>query len=84
MPNIRQAIRGRIERDEWHPVQVGSMTIQELEGLVAQLWDEVWWHQLPFYRRWFYYWLGYRSPITKFYAELWKGDSEWRQRHTIS
>jgi len=36
---------------------------------VAELWDEVWWHQLPFWRRWWYLAQGFRSPITRFYED---------------
>lgn len=43
--------------------------VQLLEIHLAQLWDEVWWHQLPFYRRWFYWLQGFRSPVQKFYTE---------------
>jgi hypothetical protein len=38
-----------------------------LEDHLARLWDEVWWHQLPFYRRWWYQLQGFRSPIEEFY-----------------
>jgi hypothetical protein len=38
-----------------------------LENRLAQLWDEVWWHQLPWYRRLGYWLQGFRSPITRFY-----------------
>lgn len=39
-----------------------------LECHLARLWDEVWWHQLPFYERWWYWLQGYRSPIVRFYG----------------
>lgn len=35
--------------------------------LLARLWDEVWWHQLPAWRRWAYWLQGFRSPINRFY-----------------
>ncbi len=44
-----------------------------LEHYLAMLWDEVWWHQLPFYRRWWYALQGFRSPIERFY-EVERGD----------
>jgi hypothetical protein len=40
-----------------------------LEERMAQLWDEVWWHQLPPYRRWYYWLRGFRSPIERFYND---------------
>ena len=76
--NIRARLRAKLEREEWHPVQVGNLTEIEVQNLLAMLWDEVWWHQLPLYRRLFYRWLGYTSPIQKFYAELWRGESKWQ------
>ena len=52
-----------------------------LEALVAQLWDEVWWHQLPFYKRWYYALAEkHRSPIKEFYLPYYKKDGgkhEW-------
>lgn len=43
--------------------------IHRLEVRLAQLWDEVWWHQVPWPRR-FWYWLqGFRSPIERFYND---------------
>lgn len=41
--------------------------IQLLEQNLAKLWDEVWWHQLPWHIRLYYYLQGFRSPIKKFY-----------------
>lgn len=38
-----------------------------LENRLAQLWDEVWWHQLPWWRRLSYRLQGFRSPIRRFY-----------------
>lgn len=60
---------------EFHPIQESpdlplQRRVQLLEIHLAQLWDEVWWHQLPWYRRLFYWCQGFRSPITKFYVEL--------------
>jgi hypothetical protein len=67
-------IRARLERPERHPiVQCPPVSlerrVQLLEHHLAQLWDEVWWHQLPWYRRAFYALIGYRSPITRFYED---------------
>jgi hypothetical protein len=39
-----------------------------LENRLAQLWDEVWWHQLPWYRRLGYRLQGFRSPLRRFYV----------------
>lgn len=44
-----------------------QLRVHLLENRVAQLWDEVWWHQLPFYRRWWYRAQGFKSPIQRFY-----------------
>lgn len=41
--------------------------IHHLECHLARLWDQVWWMQLPFYRRWYYMAQGFRAPIKKFY-----------------
>lgn len=41
--------------------------VQLLESHLAKLWDEVWWHQLPWYRRLYYWVKGFRSPISNFY-----------------
>ena len=41
--------------------------IHHLECHLAMLWDQVWWMDLPFWRRWFYMAQGFRSPISKFY-----------------
>ena len=56
-----------------HPIQdappdkTPEQRIRHLELHLAMLWDEVWWHQLPFYRRWYYMAQGFRSPISNFY-----------------
>jgi hypothetical protein len=55
-----------------HPVQERpdlpvEQRLQLLEIRLAQLWDEVWWHQLPWYRRLYYWGRGFRSPISNFY-----------------
>ena len=43
--------------------------IQALEWRFSRLWEEVWWHQIPWWTR-LYYWLqGFRSPILNFYAD---------------
>jgi hypothetical protein len=58
-----------------HPIQdappgfTDAERIHLLEVHLAMLWDEVWWHQLPLWRRWFYWLQGFRSPITKFYND---------------
>lgn len=58
---------------ERHPVPAppaGLSTHERLlllENRLAQLWDEVWWHQLPIWRRGWYRVRGFRSPITRFY-----------------
>jgi hypothetical protein len=59
---------------ERHPVPAPPphLTTDErlllLENRLAQLWDEVWWHQLPWWRRWWYRAQGFHSPITRFYV----------------
>jgi len=56
-----------------HPVQhcpTGWTTTQRtgyLELAVGRLWDQVWWMNLPFWRRWYYWLQGYRAPIGSFY-----------------
>lgn len=58
---------------ERHPIQdsppgASAMErIRHLELHLAMLWDEVWWHQLPFWRRWWYAAQGFSSPIQRFY-----------------
>lgn len=59
---------------ESHPIQerpdwTDRRRIQWLEIHLAMLWDEVWWHQLPFWKRWYYWLCGFRSPLTEFYRE---------------
>jgi hypothetical protein len=49
----------------WSPEE----RIRHLELHLAMLWDEVWWHQLPFWQRWFYGAQGFRSPIQEFYRK---------------
>ena len=58
---------------ERHPVpSAPRLTTNErlilLETRLAQLWDEVWWHQLPWWRRFGYRLQGFRSPIPRFYV----------------
>lgn len=60
---------------ERHPIAhyPAGLTAEERCGLLeyhlARLYDEVWWHQLPFYRRWYYALVeGHRSPIRQFYG----------------
>jgi hypothetical protein len=57
---------------ERHPIQDSppwplEARIRWLELHLAMLWDEVWWHQLPFWKRWWYLSQGFHSPIQKFY-----------------
>ena len=57
---------------ERHPIQESphlstERRLQMLEIHLAQLWDEVWWHQLPAWRRALYWIQGFRSPIRRFY-----------------
>lgn len=57
-----------------HPIQE-SLTlpverrVQLLEIRLTKLWDEVWWHQLPWHRRLRYWLQGFRSPIVRFYED---------------
>lgn len=72
-------MRGYIEREEWHPIQVcPPLSIEErvniLEDRMAHVWDEVWWLSLSPWRRWVYRLLGYPAPIRRFYVELWRGE----------
>ena len=59
---------------EEHPIQDSPPgrsayeRIRWLELHLAMLWDEVWWHQLPFYKRWYYFSQGFRSPLQQFYG----------------
>jgi hypothetical protein len=69
-----EKILPRNETPETHPVQECpalplERRVQLLEIHLAQLWDEVWWHQLPFHRRLYYRLQGFRSPIRQFYLE---------------
>jgi hypothetical protein len=41
--------------------------VQLLEIHLGQLWDQVWWQGLPWYRRLAYRLQGYRRPIQHFY-----------------
>ena len=40
----------------------------ELLELVAQLWDQVWWLSLPWWKRAIYRARGFRDPIERFYT----------------
>jgi hypothetical protein len=66
------------ERTDLRPEQ----KIEVYRELLAQLWDQVWWMQLPWYRRLWYwlpriewdrthrrplFWKGHRAPIRQFY-----------------
>lgn len=44
--------------------------VQLLEQLLARLWDQVWWMQLPPERRAAYEAEGFQAPITEFYEEV--------------
>ena len=58
---------------ERHPVPAPptnlalELRVLLLENRLAQLWDEVWWHQLPWWRRLVYRLQGFKSPIRRFY-----------------
>jgi hypothetical protein len=43
--------------------------VHHLKCLTAQLWDQVWWMSLPTWKRVAYRYLGFRSPIQKFYRD---------------
>ena len=51
--------------DESHPV-TGDITYTMLVERVAQLWDQVWWHSLPWWRRVLYRLQGFEAPIRVF------------------
>lgn len=66
--------RGRHPIPDDYPVD-NTAELHRLKCLVARLWDQVWWMQLPWYRRLFYRLHGFRSPIRRFYlrpGEDWK------------
>ena len=44
--------------------------------LQARLWDQVWWMQLPRWRRWIYRCFSFRAPIQRFYIA--PGEQEWK------
>jgi hypothetical protein len=51
---------------ERHPVtEEGSLQLTRIQ--LAQLWDQVWWMRLPFWRRWAYRLQGFTDPIEHFY-----------------
>lgn len=59
---------------ERHPIAhyPAGLTAEErcglLEAYLAQLWDQVWWMRLPWYRRAYYRLVeGHRDPIRQFY-----------------
>lgn len=61
--------------NERHPVQErpqlsAERRCQLLEQQLAQVWDQVWWMNLPFWRRWWYIAQGFRSPISRFYQDV--------------
>jgi hypothetical protein len=48
--------------------------VHHLECHLGRLWDQVWWMNLPWYRRLGFRLLGFKSPISHFYkkpGELW-------------
>lgn len=46
-----------------------------LECHLAQLWDQVWWDQLPWRQRWYYRYVeGHRRPIREFYSPYYSDD----------
>jgi hypothetical protein len=51
--------------DHSHPV-TGDITRDMLIERVAQLWDQVWWHSLPWWRRLYYRLQGFEAPIRMF------------------
>ena len=59
-----------------HPIQdapAGKSLVDRvhfLECALGRLWDQVWWMNLPWYRRVFYRLQGFRSPIKNFYTRL--------------
>lgn len=59
---------------DMHPITPGrkistEQRLMEVECRLAELWDQVWWMQVPWLRR-FWYWLqGFRAPIKKFYND---------------
>lgn len=66
---------GKVIEPDVHPIvqcpaESLERRVQLLEIALGYLWDEVWWHQLPFYRRWFYMLQGFKSPIRRFYVPL--------------
>lgn len=64
----RKRVRERHPIEHYPPGLSAEERCGLLECNLARLWDEVWWHQLPFYRRWYYTLVeGHRSPIRQFY-----------------
>lgn len=62
------------EMSEKHPVQERpkeplERRVQMLEILLARLWDQVWWMNLPDEKRAKYRGEGFSDPIEKFYEE---------------
>ena len=41
--------------------------VHQLKCLTAQLWDQVWWHSLPLWKRCAFRVLGFSDPIRRFY-----------------
>lgn len=67
------------ERREVHPIPEDPPTSTDPEVLrqycftlqcrVALLWEQVWWMDLPFYKRWAWRYLGFEAPIRRFYLK---------------
>ena len=58
-----------------HPIQDApawplERRVHHLECALAILWDQVWWMNLPFWRRCAYMAQGFRAPIRRFYRPL--------------
>lgn len=59
---------------EKHPIEVSphlpvDERVRVLEAHLAQLWDQVWWMNLPEEKRAEYRAQGFTDPIEKFYSE---------------
>jgi hypothetical protein len=77
----KRAYNYKRDVEERHPLTLDTTLspegqLEQLRNLTSLLWDQVWWMQLPFYRRWFYKWQGFRAPIPKFYEEIESGDKD--------
>lgn len=59
---------------EKHPIEhIPPMSVEErvgyLEQMLARLWDQVWWMNLPEEKRSEYEAQGFKDPIGKFYID---------------